>query len=94
MSDAVKLFRTPTGWIVKTADGHFRVPPCDVPALTRARRSRARCWPRGSPRSSLLTPPALDQLLAPIDRQEVWAAGVTYFRSRTARMEESKVVVR
>ena len=29
------------------------------------------------------------QLLAPIDRQEVWAAGVTYKRSRKARMEES-----
>ncbi len=29
-------------------------------------------------------------LLAPIARQEVWAAGVTYFRSRGARMEESK----
>jgi 2-dehydro-3-deoxy-D-arabinonate dehydratase len=29
------------------------------------------------------------QLLPPIDRQEVWAAGVTYKRSRTARMEES-----
>lgn len=29
-------------------------------------------------------------LLAPIGSQEVWAAGVTYFRSRTARMEESK----
>jgi len=29
-------------------------------------------------------------LLAPIDGQEVWAAGVTYYRSRGARMEESK----
>jgi 2-dehydro-3-deoxy-D-arabinonate dehydratase len=28
-------------------------------------------------------------LAAPIDRQEVWAAGVTYLRSRDARMEES-----
>lgn len=28
-------------------------------------------------------------LLSPIDRQEVWAAGVTYLRSKTARMEES-----
>lgn len=27
---------------------------------------------------------------APIGSQEVWAAGVTYFRSRNARMEESK----
>lgn len=30
------------------------------------------------------------ELLAPIDHQEVWAAGVTYKRSRTARMEESE----
>lgn len=30
------------------------------------------------------------QLLPPIDRQEVWAAGVTYRRSKTARMEESE----
>ena len=29
------------------------------------------------------------RLLAPIGSQEVWAAGVTYLRSRTARMEES-----
>jgi 2-dehydro-3-deoxy-D-arabinonate dehydratase len=29
-------------------------------------------------------------ILAPIGNQEVWAAGVTYFRSRKARMEESK----
>lgn len=28
--------------------------------------------------------------LAPIGSQEVWAAGVTYFRSREARMEESE----
>jgi len=30
------------------------------------------------------------RLLAPIGAQEVWAAGVTYLRSRDARMEESK----
>jgi 2-dehydro-3-deoxy-D-arabinonate dehydratase len=29
------------------------------------------------------------RLLAPVDRQEVWAAGVTYLRSKVARMEES-----
>ncbi len=28
--------------------------------------------------------------LAPISQQEIWAAGVTYFRSRSARMEESE----
>ncbi len=39
----------------------------------------------GAPPASLPAP-----LHAPLQSQEVWAAGVTYFRSRTARMEESK----
>ena len=30
------------------------------------------------------------ELLAPVDEQEVWAAGVTYLRSKKARMEESE----
>jgi len=34
--------------------------------------------------------PSAAQLLAPIDQQEVWAAGVTYKRSQVARMEESE----
>jgi 2-dehydro-3-deoxy-D-arabinonate dehydratase len=29
------------------------------------------------------------RLLSPVERQEVWAAGVTYLRSKKARMEES-----
>ena len=32
----------------------------------------------------------IQSLRAPIGSQEVWAAGVTYYRSRDARMEESK----
>ncbi|HEY4111103.1 fumarylacetoacetate hydrolase family protein [Puia sp.] len=45
--------------------------------------------------ADLLSPTEADallnsQLLAPIGTQEVWAAGVTYLRSRDARMEESK----
>jgi 2-dehydro-3-deoxy-D-arabinonate dehydratase len=32
----------------------------------------------------------MSRVLAPVGRQEVWAAGVTYLRSRDARMEESK----
>ena len=34
--------------------------------------------------------PSPEAFLAPIGLQEVWAAGVTYIRSRDARMEESK----
>src|SRR5437660_8885476 len=34
--------------------------------------------------------PAPSDILPPIGSQEVWAAGVTYYRSRDARMEESR----
>ena len=34
--------------------------------------------------------PENHMLLPPIGKQEVWAAGVTYYRSREARMEESQ----
>jgi len=57
-------------------DDLFTAP--DAAALTQA------AWTTGRPATA---PAALD---APIGRQEVWAAGVTYLRSRTARMEESK----
>jgi 2-dehydro-3-deoxy-D-arabinonate dehydratase len=40
-------------------------------------------------RTEALSPDAV-AFLAPIDRQEVWAAGVTYKRSQVARMEESE----
>jgi 2-dehydro-3-deoxy-D-arabinonate dehydratase len=36
------------------------------------------------------TAPNPGELRSPIGNQEVWAAGVTYYRSRGARMEESK----
>ena len=39
--------------------------------------------------ATLLATPQV-RMLAPLDRQEVWAAGVTYKRSKVARMEESE----
>lgn len=50
----------------------------DVPAAVAALQRRTRF------------PLAQVTLLAPIDRHEVWAAGVTYRRSKVARMEESR----
>lgn len=40
--------------------------------------------------ASEIAAPRASELLAPIGRQEVWAAGVTYLRSKTARMEEAR----
>lgn len=38
--------------------------------------------------------PGAPHLLPPLDRQEVWAAGVTYLRSKVARMAESEGAAR
>jgi 2-dehydro-3-deoxy-D-arabinonate dehydratase len=45
---------------------------------------------RSLPTMGASVPVATLQWLPPIDQQEVWAAGVTYKRSQTARMEESE----
>ncbi|MDB6170645.1 MAG: fumarylacetoacetate hydrolase, partial [Verrucomicrobia bacterium] len=48
--------------------------------------ARLKKWARADlPRHGL----AKVTLLAPVDAQEVWAVGVTYLRSKAARMEES-----
>lgn len=42
------------------------------------------------PRVQGFSLPAQSTLMAPLDTQEVWASGVTYLRSKVARMEESE----
>jgi 2-dehydro-3-deoxy-D-arabinonate dehydratase len=90
MPNSFKLFKTPSGWVVETTAGNrFQLRTDSTAGLTARDDLHAYL-------TSLLNdaraaePGALDVLLAPVERQEVWAAGVTYFRSRTARMEESK----
>ena len=65
-----------------------------VPEAILTRSSRKTISARISSPSSTRARPLADfasaQILAPIGTQEVWAAGVTYYRSRSARMEESK----
>ena len=43
----------------------------------------------GQAQAGVSLPLAAVRLLAPVDAQEVWAAGVTYERSRAARLDES-----
>lgn len=87
----IKLYRTKNGYTIES-DGRFHdgVGPSWDELVTRedlgeylagvVRKSA------GAGRNSLSD----SEILAPIGSQEVWAAGVTYFRSRDARMEESK----
>ena len=89
MSETVKLFRTRTGWIVERDARFFQVPSTHEHALS-AREDLDAFLTNGVSAFAPAERPAPEHLLPPIEQQEVWAAGVTYFRSRTARMEESK----
>ena len=86
----MRLFRTGTSWAIQTPEGAWKAwdrgnePLTSRNDLPEYLEARVRDLPTGAP-------PSDDDLWPPIENQEVWAAGVTYFRSRTARMEESKV---
>src|SRR5438552_8724131 len=88
----MRLYRTDQGCVVEQDGTFFLLTGESWDALTaredlEAHLQNALKGPR-NPAQSPLAKPAL--LLAPIGKQEVWAAGVTYYRSRDARMEESK----
>jgi 2-dehydro-3-deoxy-D-arabinonate dehydratase len=85
----VILYRTSNGWIVEEA-GRFN--PLEEKSLDEL-LARADLEPYLASRLKAgATEGAVDEksLLAPVGTQEVWAAGVTYLRSRAARMAESK----
>jgi 2-dehydro-3-deoxy-D-arabinonate dehydratase len=85
----VRLYRTTDGNFVEEDGQHYRVDGLSWDALL-ARED----LPDFLTNLVEKEPPAegfqAAQVLAPIEHQEVWAAGVTYYRSRGARMEESK----
>jgi 2-dehydro-3-deoxy-D-arabinonate dehydratase len=85
----VILYRTTGGLLVEEGGGYHTVDGAwdevfnrrDLAAFLRKAIRAGRALPR-RPRTA--------QLLPPIGLQEVWAAGVTYARSRSARMSESQ----
>ena len=85
----MKLYRARNGILLESEKGWSTLPDTDWGALTT--RDGLLDYLRKSAASSRdVAPPSKDALLSPIGLQEVWAAGVTYYRSRTARMEESQ----
>ncbi len=86
----MKLYRTKYGALATHVEGNswHRVDAADWDELACSGDFHERV--RRSLDTAPVTAPTASDLLAPIGAQEVWAAGVTYFRSRNARMEESK----
>ncbi len=85
----VRLFRTRAGCVVEQEGRFFCVDGADWDGLLAQEDLTASLSRLIAGREPVAEPDAAE-LLAPIGRQEVWAAGVTYYRSRGARMEESK----
>ncbi len=85
----MKLYRTTAGWMAENERAYFALGDETGEALL-SRDDLAAYVQTSVARRSPSAAPDVTTLLAPIALQEVWAAGVTYYRSRTARMEESK----
>lgn len=82
----MKLYRTSDGIFVEQGGRFFALEAESWDALFREpgllERARDACA------GAAVAAPT--KILAPVVSQEVWAAGVTYYRSRSARIEESK----
>ena len=88
----MRLYRTDQGCVVEQDAAFYLLQGESWDALSamedlEGHLKNAVKGPRATAESPLSNP---ESLLPPIGTQEVWAAGVTYYRSRDARMEESK----
>ncbi len=85
----MRLFRTKAGNVVEQNEQYFRIAGLDWDTLLASEDlhgALSEIIERQNPSAKF----DAAELLPPISQQEVWAAGVTYYRSRGARMEESK----
>src|SRR5688500_679965 len=84
----MRLFRTASGWYVERDGAAAALPKfrlSEYLAALSAVTHLAQHLESSQPSSAAVHPS-----LPPIDSQEIWAAGVTYLRSKAARMAESQ----
>ncbi len=85
----MKLYRTSNGIYFEHEGRYFAIAQDSLDALIVHENLRAYLQSIVEKATPAVEFPSA-QILAPIGSQEVWAAGVTYYRSRDARMAESK----
>ena len=83
------LYRIATGWIVEHEERYYDLREPSLDALL-AREDLYDYLASQIAECELFAQIDFSSLEPPIEHQEVWAAGVTYYRSRSARIEESK----
>ncbi len=89
----MKLYRTASGYLVERQNRYYAGSDPTWDRLV-TREDLESYLEQRIPQLDALDATAFEDierlLLPPIQSQDVWASGVTYFRSRNARMEESK----
>ncbi len=87
----IGIFRTGTHCFARRGDQWFRLDHFSLDALFRA-ASPLEVVEQALAQAGETEPPSLEStpFLPPVESQEIWAAGVTYYRSRSARMEEAE----
>ncbi len=83
----MKLYKTQHGIVAEANNQFYQLAESNWDALFNRANLLASLEDEIEQQTSVPQP---SDIVAPIGTQEVWAAGVTYYRSRTARMEESK----
>ena len=83
----MKIYKTENGTVVEHEESYHQLSELSWDTLFLQNDLSAFLKPLLSSENKIAKP---EGILAPIGSQEVWASGVTYYRSRTARMEESK----
>ncbi len=85
----MKLYRTVAGSVVEQDNQFYHLEGVNIDFLL-AREDLPEYLPLALEDCASTSEFNHAEILAPLSHQEVWAAGVTYYRSRGARMEESK----
>jgi 2-dehydro-3-deoxy-D-arabinonate dehydratase len=86
----MRLYRTNSALVLEHERQTYALPETNLDTLLSREDLREYLLRRIPCLPTAAEVPTDGPLLPPIGTQEVWAAGVTYFRSRAARMEESK----
>lgn len=88
----MKIYKTHKGIVIEHKEQLYRPAQSDWDALINRPRLFESITKEltGATPDPLLEAEIQTQLMAPVGNQEIWASGVTYMRSREARMEESK----
>lgn len=88
----MKLYKTANGIVIETGQACFQLSTQDWDAYINRDDLYAQMKNDVATRKPVgdLEWLRAQTMLAPVESQEIWAAGVTYLRSKVARMEESK----